>query len=276
VDADGDGRYVQLVVTTGVTVDGSGGTYKIEGLLVDERNRPVAWGVSDPQTLGVGAQELTLSFDGALLYDHMLHEPASQSFKLVAVKIFRGNLSSATLEDSVNVATTTPSYTRDDFDPANGALVFFEDDTEGGTGDWSWSSSVWSLGTSVWHSWSHAWRASTSGDGSLSLASALPVNLADYVGPYLRFRTAYDMGSGDAGYLQVSRDGGAWTTVESYTDVTPHWDTEWVDLSTLGESSTARFRFNADGSSGMVWYVDDVSFVGWPAVKRGLFHLRGS
>ncbi|MFP4393666.1 MAG: PKD domain-containing protein, partial [Anaerolineales bacterium] len=270
VDHDGDGRYDQLVVEVGVEVTDAGGDYRIEGLLVDERGVPVAWSVSDPQTLGLGSQILELIFDGRLLHDHMPLSPATQSFTLVDVKIFAGNLSAATLEDHIAVALTTPAYTRDDFEPAHSSFAVFEDDMESGAGLWSWSS-PWSLASDIGYSWSHAWRANSSGpDGALRVAS--PVDLSEYVSPALRFRTARAMQSaGDVGRLQVSTDGVSWSTLATYDDTTSHWTTQQVDLSAYSETPDVRFRFNAQAQSGLRWYVDDVFLNAWPAVTAAAF-----
>ena len=78
---------------------------------------------------------MTLEFDGKMLYDQLL--VSGKALKLVAVKIFSGNLSSATLESEVKFATTTPAYTRSQFEPSSPAVTLFQDDMENGTGQWS-------------------------------------------------------------------------------------------------------------------------------------------
>ena len=63
---------------------------------MDDYGTEVAWAVSDPQALALGTKTMTFEFDGKMLYDQ-LPLTGSRAFKLVAVKIFTGNLSSATL-----------------------------------------------------------------------------------------------------------------------------------------------------------------------------------
>jgi hypothetical protein len=246
-----------------VDVTDAGGDYRVEGLLVDEYGTPVAWSVSDLQTLGLGNQELVLTFDGRILYDHMLFS-GSQAFQLVAVKIFSGNLSPTTLEDEVAVAMTTPAFTRDDFEPASPASVVLEDDMENGVvteNNWA-ESGPWGLGTSVWHSRSHAWRANVSGSSSGSLTT-ISLDLTDHLAPSLRFSTCYDIGSSSAGYLEVSADGGPWTPLATYEDSSSSWITELIDLTSFEDTSNVQVRFNANSQNGLLWIVDDVHLIGW-------------
>jgi len=137
------------------------------------------------------------------------------------------------------------------------------------SGQWT-AESPWSLSSSVWHSYSHAWEADAS-DSSGSLTT-IPLDISDYANPALRFNTCYNMQSAnDVGYLEVSTDGVDWTKVVTYTNATPHWSTELVDLSDYGETPNAQFRFKADSQDGLLWYVDDVWLAGWPAVTSASF-----
>ena len=136
VDTNGNGLYDILRVNVGVNVTGTGGNYRIEGLLRDDYGTEIAWTVSNPQALVVGSQTMTLEFDGKMLYDQ-LPLTGGKALKLVAVKIFSGNLSSATLESEAKFAATTPSYTRSQFEPSSPAVTVFQDDMENGAGQWS-------------------------------------------------------------------------------------------------------------------------------------------
>ena len=131
-------------------------------------------------------------------------------------------------------------------------MSVFEDDMESGTGKWaSWSS--WDLSTSDWFSYSHAWKTSSS--GSLTTKT---MDLSSYENPKLtaRFRTCYDMQT--AGHLEVKADGGSWTEVATFGNTTPHWTTEYVDLSDFSDAETLQLRFRADSQSGLLWAVDDI------------------
>ncbi len=136
VDTNGNGLYDKLRVEVGVTVTESGGNYRIEGLLEDDYGTEIAWAVSDPQTLTIGNQTMTLDFDGKMLYDQ-LPLTGTRAFKLVAVKIFSGNLSTTTLESEAKFATITPAYTRNQFEPSSPAITLFQDDLENGTSQWA-------------------------------------------------------------------------------------------------------------------------------------------
>jgi hypothetical protein len=249
VDTDSNGKFDQLVITAGVKVTGAGGAYRIEGLLVDQNGAPVAWAVSDPQTLSVGNRQMQLAFDGKVIHDHMPFSPLTTTFKLIGVKIFSGNLSSSTLEDQVHVAMTTPAYTRNQFDAAS--ISLFEDNLERGsitTNNWN-AQSPWTLNTSVSHSPSHAWKASsTSG-----LLTSIPITLSNYTRPSLRFDTCYQT---NAGYVEVSPNGTAWTRVATYTNSSAPWTAQLVDLSSFVGNPNLRVRFNANSPGN--WYVDDV------------------
>ncbi|OQY28247.1 MAG: hypothetical protein B6243_12280, partial [Anaerolineaceae bacterium 4572_5.2] len=116
-DTNGNGLIDELAVTVDVSVDpGDAGSYRIEGLLVDQNGKPVDWSVSNLQTLNAGSNTMTLPFDGRIIYDNMSPSAATQTFTLVGVKIFSGTLSAATLQDEVSVALTTPAYQRSQFE----------------------------------------------------------------------------------------------------------------------------------------------------------------
>ena len=271
VDSDANGLFDQLIISAQVDVTDAG-DFRIEGLLVDEFGSPVAWSVSDPQSLVVGTQQLHLVFDGSLLYDHMLLPPASQSFTLIAVKIFKGNLGpAAQLEAEVSVATTTPAFSRDQFEPLGDSFAAFEDDMEQGAALWSASPDRWSLDDSVFHSPSHAWHGLARWGQSGSLTS-IPIDLSQLVDPQLRFRTAFDMSSpDDVGFLQLSSDGIQWSPVSTYTNATSFWSTQLLDLSSFDGVSDLQLRFLADSQDQVLWYLDDVLVLGWPAVTSASF-----
>jgi PKD repeat protein len=269
-DTNGNAKYDELVVNVEVVSDQSG-SYRVEGLLVDQYNTPAAWAVSEPQALISGTQEMELAFDGRILYDHMTFAPVTQTFKLVNLKIFSGNLSPATLEDQVAVAITTPAYTRDQFEPPS--IGIFEDDMErGSTTDNNWPvHSLWTLNTDVSNSPTHAWRTNLSGAQSGSLGT-LSFSTAAYAQPALRFNTCARIPSGgNAGYLEVSNNSVDWTRAATFTNTTQPWTFHSLDLSQYGEQSSLQIRFNANSSTSVLWYVDDVYLNGWPAVTDASF-----
>ena len=137
IPADG---YDILRVDVGVTLADTNdtGDYRIEALLEDNSGNMVAWAVSGNQHLvyGIPNQKMNLEFNGKMLYDQ-LPLAGTRSFKLVAVKIFSGNLSTATLENEVKYGTSTPSYSRSQFEPSSAAMTVFQDDMESETSKWA-------------------------------------------------------------------------------------------------------------------------------------------
>jgi PKD repeat protein len=268
VDTDGDGRFDQLVITVGVDVEPAeaGQPYRIEGWLVDGNNALISWAVSDSKVLTTGVQSLALAFDGRVINEHGVDGP----FTLVALKALAGD--AYDVLDAVNVAHTTSAYNHDQFEGAvvAPAVDLFHDNMESGGAQWV-AASPWELNTNAWHGYSHAWEADASGtlNGALS---TIPLDVSDYANPALRFNTCYEMISADdAGYLEVSTNGVDWTRVTSYTNATTHWTPQLLQLGDVGETPNFQLRFNADSESGLLWYVDDVSLAGWPAVTAVSF-----
>jgi hypothetical protein len=245
----------------------------MEGLLVNDQNTPVAWSVSDPQTLSVGTnQTLQMTFDGRMLFDQ-LPQTGSQKFSLVAVKIFSGTPGQAFLEADVPVSGfATPAFSRSQFNASVPGYTLFQDDMESGPTNWILSnSSQWSLTNNFWHSFTNAWVAngSTSSDGLLSLAS--PLNLTDYASPWLWFNTAYQLADNQNATLEVSTNGTTWTPLKTYTGTTTYWSSQIVDLSAYAKTAGVRLRFNAQSSAGSTWAIDDVYIHAGPAIKSASF-----
>ncbi|MCP4538167.1 MAG: tandem-95 repeat protein [Chloroflexi bacterium] len=131
VDTDDDGKFDQLLITVNVEVEaGEGGqAYRIEGWLVDANNSLISWAISDPQTLAVGIQSLSLAFDGRAINEHNVDGP----FTLIALKALAG--STYTVLDQVGIAYTTFAYGHDAFEDAavEPATSLFADDVENWT-----------------------------------------------------------------------------------------------------------------------------------------------
>jgi hypothetical protein len=265
VDSNSNGKYEQLVINTQVNVTGSDGTYRIEGLLVDDRGIPAAWSVSNPQTLTVGSNRtLQMTFNTRMLIDQ-LPMTGSQKFNLIAVKIFSGSPGSDVLEAQVPVTNfSTPSYSRTQFEPSASNTLFF-DDMESGMTKWSRSpSGDWNIVDTSWHSWSHAWMVNESGNWNGTLTSASSLNLSNVEHPMLRFYPAYWLTGNATVLLEASDDGTTWDTLITYTGGTGYWSSEIVDLSDYGKKSNVRLRFrgqSSGGGSSLLFYVDDVFLV---------------
>lgn len=262
VDSNANGRYDQLVFATTVNINVAG-SYRMEGLLMDEHGLSAAWSVSDPQTLSAGPnQTIQMAFDGRILFDKT-PLVGSEQFTLVAVKIFGGSLSPATLVAVIPVSgLTTPGYSRSQFEPSTNATNLFQDDMEAGPAKWTRKGSTqWSQPTTDWHSFTHTWMANGSDkDGLLSLAA--PLNLTEFGHPWLIFATAYQVSVGKSFTLEVSTDGTNWTVLKTYTGSTSYWSAEVIDLSAYAHNASLRVRFNAPTNTGSIWYIDDVYVYG--------------
>jgi hypothetical protein len=261
VDTDGDGQYDQLVIMTTLQVEpGEGGqAYRLEGWLVDENDALIAWATGDAQVLNEGVHTLSLAFDGRIIHERGADGP----YKLIALKALRGATGYDVL-NNVDAAYKTPAYSHDEFEEPGVLLISgaFADDMEQGSGQWM-PGAGWSLNNQVWFSYNHAWQADVSGSGTSSLRT-IALNLSDYADPMLRFRTCYAMQSGnDKGYVEVSTDGNQWTRLATYTSTTPHWVTEYLDLSNFGQTPALQLRFYANSADQLLWYVDDVYISGW-------------
>jgi len=87
VDTDGNGKYDFLEIRTWVQIVDDPGNYQLEGWLVDEQGNLVSWAHAGPVPLSIGTHELTLTYDGRALADHMKeHSQGAQRFTLVAHK----------------------------------------------------------------------------------------------------------------------------------------------------------------------------------------------
>jgi hypothetical protein len=121
----------------------------------------------------------------------------------------------------------------------------------------------WERSSVVWYSYSHSWGVDVSGSQSGSLTTL--VDARGYADPVLRLRTCYSAQSpSDVGHLEISTNGGAdWTWLATYAGSTPHWSTEFLDLSSFDGVTELRLRFRANSQTGLRWYVDDLRLIGW-------------
>jgi len=106
VDVDGDGRFDQLVVEVELDV-AAAAAYRLSGTLTDEAGTPIQQ-LQVEQELQAGLQNMSLAFDGALLFD-LGHDGPYQLEDLVLED-------AATLTGlAVGPAYTTAAYTHTDF-----------------------------------------------------------------------------------------------------------------------------------------------------------------
>jgi hypothetical protein len=257
-DTNANGRIDQLVISTTINVTVAG-SYWMEGLLVNIYNHPVAWSVGTPKPLSTGSQSLQMVFDGRMLFDH-LPLIGSQSFKLIAVKIFSGSPSSATLQAEVPIpGFMTAAYSRSQLEYSISESPLFQDDLESNATKWT-VGAPWSRTNNVNNAYSGTYSLVTTGSASSSglLSLATPLNFTDYDSPRLIFKTAYRLSDGQSVLLEVSTNGTTWTTLKTFTGTSSYWSSELIDLSAYAHTANIMIRFNAKNYANLLWAIDDV------------------
>ncbi len=136
------------------------------------------------------------------------------------------------------------------------------EDFETGTGRW--------IGTGTW-GWSGTYAHSPThaiADSPLSYGnnwSTSMATVAAYPATGFAFWHRYDFESGyDYGRVQISADGGAWTTLASFTDRNTTWTRQEYDL-TAYAGQDLRFRFLLETDASVTadgWHIDDVEILG--------------
>jgi len=261
LDTNANGRIDELWISTTINVTVAG-SYWMEGLLVDKYNHPVAWSVGTPKPLPIGSgQALQMMFDGRMLFDH-LPLIGSQSFKLIAIKIFSGTQSAATLQAEVPVpGFVTAAYTRAQLEFSVSENPLFQDDMESDATKWKVDTlTQWSRTNNVNNAYSgtYSWitTGSTTKSGLLSFAS--PLNFTNYDNPWLMYKTAHRLLDDQSVLLEVSTNGINWTTLKTFTGTTSYWSSEWIDLSAYANTANVMLRFNAKNYPNLFWVIDDV------------------
>ena len=161
---------------------------------------------------------------------------------------------------------------------ADGATIFsddFESGVDGWTIEYMRAGDWWHLTDKRHHSGDLSWWCGDdlSSEYPANLNNTLMINdtidLTKSFGADIVFWTWYNISSGDAGYLEVSDDGGAtWYTVKTFTGVSSSGSSPgWIKVLCVldewtGKKIMLRFRFTSDSqleSEG--WYIDDVKVV---------------
>jgi carboxypeptidase T len=144
-------------------------------------------------------------------------------------------------------------------------VEIFSDDMESGLGNWT-TTGTWGLTTGSSHSPTTSLTDSPSGEyPDLSFTTAT-LN-GTYQATALSFWHRYTIENNyDYGRVQVSAEGGAWTTLASYTGSQSSWQQVDIDLSPFtGQNLTIRFVMETDYSvTEDGWYIDDVVLAGNP------------
>ena len=139
----------------------------------------------------------------------------------------------------------------------------FGDNMESGAGDWTLQGS-WGTTTSQAHSPSTSLTDTPVGEYSNETAHAARIN-GSYQATQLSFWHRYDIESGwDYARVQVSTDGSAWNTLDSFTGTQNTWQQVSFDLSDYsGQDLQFRFVMETDYSvTEDGWYIDDIEILG--------------
>jgi len=142
-------------------------------------------------------------------------------------------------------------------------IVLFSDDMENGLGNWT-TTGQWALTGSDYHSSANSLTDSPGGDYPDQSTTSASLN-GTFKATGLSFWHKYDIEQDyDYGKIQISADGGAWTTLGTYTGNILIWEQIHVDLSLFaGQDIAIRFVLETDYSvyeDG--WYIDDVVLTG--------------
>jgi hypothetical protein len=149
-------------------------------------------------------------------------------------------------------------------------VQLFTDDMESGTGNWTTEGS-WGLTASEAHSGSYSLTDSPGGSYPDQSSTAAYLN-GSFKATGLSFWHRYGIESGyDYGRVQISADGGPWTTLGSYTG-NSGWVQASFDLSEFaGQDISIRFVMETDYSvTDDGWYIDDVTLTGNPSVSLAM------
>ncbi len=144
-------------------------------------------------------------------------------------------------------------------------VVLFSDDMESGLGNWT-TTGQWNLTGSSYHSASNSLTDSPGGDYPDQSSTSATLN-GTFQATGLSFWHKYSIELGyDYGKVQISADGGPWTTLGAYTGTALIWEQINVDLSDFaGQDIALRFAMETDYSvTDDGWYIDDVVLTGNP------------
>ncbi len=142
-------------------------------------------------------------------------------------------------------------------------VTLFSDDMESGLGNWT-TTGQWGLTGNTYHSSANSLTDSPSGNYPDQSTTSATLN-GTFKATGLSFWHKYDLEVDyDYGKVQISADGGAWTTLTSYTGLALIWEQIHVDLSPFaGQDIAIRFVLESDYSLNEDgWYIDDVVVTG--------------
>jgi hypothetical protein len=150
--------------------------------------------------------------------------------------------------------------------PVGTAPLLFSDTLEAGTGNWTLTGN-WATTTTQAHSPTRSLTDTPAGIYANNASSSAQLN-GTRLATKLRFWHRYSTESGyDYGKVQVSANGGAWTTLTQYSGLLTTWTQVTIDLGAYtGQNLAIRFLLTTDSSvTDDGWYIDDVELDGMSA-----------
>ncbi len=155
--------------------------------------------------------------------------------------------------------------------PVGSPIVLFSDDMENGSGNWT-TTGEWGLTTNQYHSINHSLTDSPVGEYDDMESTSATLNTT-FNATGLSFWHRFDIEDDyDYGKVQVSGDGGPWSTLASYTGLQSSWQQVNLDLAEFaGQEVSLRFILETDQSvTEDGWYIDDVVVTGNPGSSLAL------
>ncbi len=139
----------------------------------------------------------------------------------------------------------------------------FADNLESGLGNWT-TTGNWGTTSNSYHSFVTSLTDSPVGEYNDQSSTSATLN-GTYQAATLSFWHKYDIEDGyDYGRVQVSANGGAWTSLVSYDGTQSTWQQVTLDLDAYS-GQNLRFRFLLDTDYSVTrdgWYIDDITLTG--------------
>jgi hypothetical protein len=170
---------------------------------------------------------------------------------------------------AIDDAGNTSPLSNEAVGTTNNTGAAFADNMDSGSSQWI-GTGGFARTTETVHSGTHAWTESPGGNyarGQTALLQSVPFSLTGYTNPWIRFYHQYIFENSstthvDGGELQISANGGPFTTIATFYDWHQPWKMENISLIDYGMASSVRlrFRFHSDSVANEYdgWVIDDV------------------
>jgi hypothetical protein len=151
----------------------------------------------------------------------------------------------------------------DDIEVSSGSTILFTEDFDGaGSFPNPWDNNDWhNYYYSTWGSnIARVYYSPVENQDEELISPSIDVSAYAGSSVDLEYKTYYNdyTGTTDAGYVDVSFDGGAWTNVVTYLADTSNPKYEGFSINVPSGASTMMVRFHYIGNNDWYWYIDDV------------------